>query len=79
MGEVYNDVEKTMIELQRSTMCRTRRAFQQTMRQRFISEVERLSGRHVIAFLSSHSIGPDMAIELFMLTPATGERDPGVV
>ncbi|MDP2710587.1 MAG: Na-translocating system protein MpsC family protein [Solirubrobacteraceae bacterium] len=70
MGGVYTEVEKTMIELQRSTIVQeTRNAFQQAMRDRFISDVQRLSGRHVLAFISNHSVGPDMEIELFFLTP----------
>ena len=37
MGGVYSDVEKTMIELQRSTLVQeTRSAFQESMQQRFI-------------------------------------------
>lgn len=81
MGEVYTDVEKTLIEMQRSIAVQENRgAFQQAMRQRFIHEVERLSGRHVMAFVSSHSVGPDMEIELFMLTPRTliGAESRGV-
>ena len=71
MGGVYTEVEKTMIELQRSTMVQeTRSAFQTTMQQKFISEVERLSGRGVLAFISNHHVGPDMEIELFLLNPA---------
>jgi hypothetical protein len=31
--------------------------------------VERLTGRHVLAFISNHHVGPDIEIELFMLTP----------
>ena len=67
LGGVYTDVEKTMIELQRSTVVQeTRSAFQNTMQQTFISEVERLSGRDVLAFISNHHIGPDIEVELFM-------------
>jgi uncharacterized protein YbcI len=70
MGGVYTDVEKTMIELQQSTVVQeTRSTFQDAMQQRFIAEVERLSGRGVLAFISNHHVGPDMEIELFMLTP----------
>lgn len=70
MSGVYTDVEKTMIELQRSTIVQeTRNAFQEAMRDRFISEVQRLTGRNVLAFISNHSVGPDMEIELFFLTP----------
>jgi len=71
MGGVYTEVEKTMIELQRGTLVQeTRSAFQQAMQQKFIDEVERLSGREVIAFISNSHVGPDMEIELFMF------RDP---
>jgi uncharacterized protein YbcI len=67
MGGVYTEVEKTMIELQRGTLVQeTRSAFQQAMQQKFIDEVELLSGREVIAFISNSHVGPDMEIELFM-------------
>jgi uncharacterized protein YbcI len=71
MGGVYTEVEKTMIELQRSTLVQeTRSAFQQAMQQRFIDVVERLSGREVIAFISNSHVGPDMEIELFIFRDA---------
>jgi uncharacterized protein YbcI len=70
LGGVYTDVEQTMIELQRATVVQeTRSAFQSAMQQRFIDEVERLSGRDVLAFISNHHIGPDIEIELFVLAP----------
>ena len=68
MGSVYTDVEKTMIELQRqATVRETRSAFQQAMGQRFIGEVERISGRRVARFISTHHVGPDLELELFLL------------
>lgn len=68
LGGVYTDVEKTMIELQRSTVVQeTRSAFQDAMQQKFIDEVERLSGREVLAFISNQHVGPDIEIELFVL------------
>jgi uncharacterized protein YbcI len=71
LGGVYTDVEKTMIELQRSTVVQeTRRVFQNAMQHKFIEAVERLSGRSVLAFISNHHVGPDMEIELFMLAPS---------
>jgi uncharacterized protein YbcI len=71
MGGVYTDVEKTMIELQRQTIVQqTRSAFQTAMQDRFISEVEGLSGRRVLAFMSNSHVGPDLEIELFILAPA---------
>ena len=70
MGGVYTAVEKTMIEIQRSTVVQqTRAAFQEAMQDKFISEVERLSGRRVTAFVSNSHVGPDMEVELFMLAP----------
>jgi uncharacterized protein YbcI len=70
LGGVYTDVEKTMIELQRSTVVQeTRSAFQTAMQRRFIDEVQRLSGRDVLAFISNSHVGPDIEIEIFMLAP----------
>jgi uncharacterized protein YbcI len=71
LGGVYSDVEKTMIELQRQTIvAETRSAFQNAMQDKFIGEVESLSGRRVLAFMSDSNVGPDLEIELFVLAPA---------
>jgi uncharacterized protein YbcI len=71
MGGVYTDVEKTMIELQRETIVQeTRSAFQTAMQDKFIAEIQRLSGRRVTFFISNSHVGPDLAIELFVLAPA---------
>jgi uncharacterized protein YbcI len=65
-----------MIERQRSTIVQeTRSAFQTAMQHKFIAAVERLTGRDVLAFISNHSVGPDMEIELFMLTTQLGDSD----
>jgi uncharacterized protein YbcI len=78
LGGVYTDVEKTMIEIQRHTMVQeTRNAFQNAMQDKFIKAVERLSGRHVLAFFSNHHVGPGKGFELFLLAPGgTTEPDP---
>jgi uncharacterized protein YbcI len=47
----------------------TRREYQDVMREEFTAEVERLTGRKVIAFMSDNHIDPDVAIEAFMLEP----------
>ena len=68
LGGVYTDVEKTLIELERDPVVRENRsAFQVAMEHRFIAAVERLSGRRVMHFISSHHIGPDLEVELFFL------------
>lgn len=70
LGGVYTDVEKTLIELQCSTVVQeTRSAFQTAMQHKFIAAVEGLAGRDVLAFISNHHVGPDIEIELFMLRP----------
>jgi uncharacterized protein YbcI len=70
LGGVYTDVEKTMIELQRSTIVQeTRSTFQIAMQRRFIDAVESITGRGVLAFISNHHVGPDIEVEVFMLTP----------
>ena len=74
LGGVYTDVEKTMIELQRTTIVQeTRSTFQNAMQHKFIAAVESLSGREVLAFISNHHVGPDMEIELFLLHPEPDE------
>ena len=70
LGGVYTDVEKTMIEIQRNSIVQeTRNEFQNAMQAKFIEAVERLTGRNVLAFISNHHVGPDIEIELFLLTP----------
>jgi uncharacterized protein YbcI len=68
LGDIYTDVEKTMIELQRKAMVHeTRSAFQQAMEHRFIDVVEKITGRKVAQFISTHHVGPDLELELFVL------------
>jgi uncharacterized protein YbcI len=75
LGGVYTDVEKTMIELQRSTIVQeTRNEFQNAMQHKFIKMIESLSGRRVLAFISNHHVGPDLEIELFLLAPSSSLR-----
>ena len=70
LGGVYTTIEKTMIELQRTTTVQeTRSLFQPAMQGRFIETVERLTGRRVLAFISNQHVGPDLEIELFVLAP----------
>lgn len=77
LGGVFTDVEKTMIELQRGRVVQeTRSAFQEAMQQKFIDEVERLSGREVLAFISNQHIGPDLEVELFVFRSENGFDEP---
>ena len=68
LGDIYTEVEKTMIEMQRVAMVQeTRSAFQRAMEQRFVNVVERITGRRVAQFISTHHVGPDLELELFIL------------
>lgn len=73
MGEIYTDVEKTMIEMQRQALVHeTRSTFQAAMEHRFVAVVESATGRRVKQFISTHHVGPDLELELFVLEPAAG-------
>jgi hypothetical protein len=48
----------------------TRGQFQHAMRHELIEAVARLSGRRVVAFISNHHAGPDLAVERFSLEGA---------
>ena len=42
---------------------------EKTMERRFINEVERVTRRKVARFVSTHHVGPDLELELFVLEP----------
>ena len=48
-----------------------RRAFQDTMRDEMVAAVQELTGRSVEAFLSDNLHDPDVAVEVFLMAPAT--------
>ena len=74
LGDVYTDVEKTMIEMQRQALVHeTRSTFQLAMESRFVTAVETITGRRVNKFFSTHHVGPDLELELFLLDPRSGE------
>jgi len=51
----------------------TRHSLQGTMRNDMVAAVERLTGRTVMAFMSTNHIEPDLACEILILEP---EADP---
>jgi uncharacterized protein YbcI len=73
LEDIYTPVERTLIDAGRFEAVRaTRDAFQDTMQQRFTSEVEQLVGRTVVGFLSQVHVDPDLAVETFILEPDGG-------
>ena len=60
-----------------------RRRWQRVMEEEISLQVEELTGRKVIGFMSDNHIDPDLAVEVFVLQPlsagpaeAAGENDP---
>jgi uncharacterized protein YbcI len=77
LDDIYTPLERTLLEAgELSTVLETRQRFQQAMRERFSSAVEEIMGRKVIAFMSQVHVDPDMAAEIFVLEPTTGDRAP---
>jgi len=56
-----------------------RRLFQETIRDDACELVERLSGRTVAAYMSDHDTERDVAAEIFVLDPASGDGETGTV
>jgi uncharacterized protein YbcI len=54
-----------------------RRRFQTAMRADLVAEVERLTGRTVVSFLSDHDARQDFAAEIFILDSPSSAGDAG--
>jgi uncharacterized protein YbcI len=53
----------------------SRKAFQNAMREELSLEVQRITGRKVIAFMSDNHLEPDVGLEAMMLEPDLGAGD----
>jgi uncharacterized protein YbcI len=70
LEDIYTPVERTLIDAGRFEAVKgTRTAFQDTMRDRFVADVEQLTDRNVVGFLSQVHVDPDLAVETFILEP----------
>jgi uncharacterized protein YbcI len=70
LGEGYTAAEQTLFEGGRWYEVReARQMWQDTMKERFVETIERLTGGSVIAFMSANHQGPDLAVEMFVLDP----------
>ena len=52
-----------------------RRRWQRVMQESMSREIEKLTGRKVIGFMSDNHIDPDLAVEVFVLEPRAGSED----
>ena len=68
LSDTLTKGERKLAEAGRMDFVReARRAYQDVMREEFIVEIEALTGRRVLAFLSDAHVDPDVAIECFHL------------
>jgi uncharacterized protein YbcI len=72
LADTLTTGERTLVDNGRSDrVLQLRHDYQLTMRDDLISIVERQLERTVIAFMSQNHIDPDLAVEVFVLEPAT--------
>jgi uncharacterized protein YbcI len=75
LEEIYTPLERTMIGGGRPDLAyEARHAFQMMMQEKYIAIVEEATGRKVRAFMSQNHIGPDIAVEIFVLEPLPEEE-----
>jgi uncharacterized protein YbcI len=73
MRDVFTTVERTLVQAGEANKVReTRLAFQDAMAERFTEAIEVIVGRRVLGFTSQVLVDQDVAIEVFVLEPASG-------
>jgi uncharacterized protein YbcI len=76
LEDIYTPLERTLIDAGHWEQVKsTRQSFQMAMRGPFTAAVEEITGRKVIAFMSQVHLDPDMAAEIFVLSP-NGQETP---
>ena len=78
LHDVMTQAERSLAaDDQEEAVTHMRHLFQKTMEADFVQSVERLTGRHVTAFISGNNVTADIAAELFILdTPLTQTAPP---
>lgn len=70
LGQVLTPAERTLVESgQEHAVRELRDRFQRVMRDRFVQEVEELSGRRVRSFFGDLDAPADVAVQVFLLEP----------
>jgi uncharacterized protein YbcI len=68
LRDVLTQGEDSLVEHGKSDqVLELRRAYQETMRADYVTAIERIVGLEVVAFLSTNSTEPDVAVEIFLL------------
>jgi uncharacterized protein YbcI len=66
----FTTVERTLLERgEHGAVEEFRRTFQKAMEEQFVEVVEDATERRVHAYMSQVHVNPDVAIEIFMLSP----------
>ena len=72
LDDIYTHVERTLIEAgERDRVRLTRQLHQLSLEAEIRRPIEELMGRSVVAYVSSVHFDPDLAVEVFVLEPAT--------
>lgn len=75
LEDIYTPIERTLIDGgKQNILMDARLAYQELMRDEFVTIVEQHTGRKVRAFMSQNHVAPDIAAELFFLEPTVDER-----
>lgn len=63
--------ERTLVDAgDQDTVLQLRAAWQRVMHSSLNYEIEQLTGRRIIGFMSTNHIAPDLGVEVFILEPA---------
>jgi uncharacterized protein YbcI len=74
LGDTLTKGERKLAESGKAERVReVRHDFQLVMREELVAMVERMLDRKVVAFMSDNHLDPDLAVEVFILEPATSE------
>jgi uncharacterized protein YbcI len=74
LEDIYTPLERTLIDADDWEQVKaTRQAFQVAMRPHFSKAVEEITGRTVIACMSQVHLDPDLAAEIFVLSPEAAD------
>jgi uncharacterized protein YbcI len=73
VGDALTRGERTLVDAgDTATVLRLREAWQRVMHRSLSQEIESLTGRRVIGFMSANHLQPDLGVEIFILEPNGG-------
>jgi uncharacterized protein YbcI len=76
LADTLTKGERSLVGMgEQEHVLRTRRSYQELMRNDLVALVEELTEQKVHAFFSDNHIEPDYAVEFFLLTPIPGIED----